>query len=143
MVSWDTVPTPEALTYRLQLMGGRVCPVEGILSRQPDLRVLRDPPSLEGQRVRYVLVFHLDPGNATVRRCKVRAYAWTVPSLCSQFEMLDKGVSALLAETIFEMAKEDFERGDPDKLRARKANPSLQPPFLFVSLPSPFSFPMC
>jgi len=108
-----------------ELTGGSVSPVEDILSKQPNLRVLRDPPSLIGQRVRYVLVFHLDPGNQSVRRCKVRAYAWTVPSLCC-LESLDKRMSAFFAETVFEVAKMDFENADPDQVRARGSDGSLQ-----------------
>jgi len=118
-----------------QLMNGRVRPVEDILSKQPDLRVLRDPPSLMGQRVRYVLVFNLDPSNATVRRCKVRAYAWTVPLLLSTLETLDKTMSMLFAETIFEVAKEDFDNSDPDDVRARGADPPLPLQHLLAQLP--------
>lgn len=112
-----------------EFMKGRVCPVEDILSRQPDLRVLRDPPSLVGQRVRYVLLFHLEPGSTSVRRCKVRAYAWTDPTLCARLESLHKEVSAIFAETVFEEAKEDFEKSDPNEMRTKRMNPSL--PILF------------
>jgi hypothetical protein len=103
-----------------------VSPVEDILSKQPDLRVLRDPPSLIGQRVRYVLMFHLDPGDAKVQRCKVRAYSWTFPSL-REVESLDKNMSALFAQTVFNLAKRDFETGDPNEIRARGQNPPSQP----------------
>jgi len=109
-----------------ELMEGRISPVQDILSRQPNLRVLRDPPTLTGQRVRYVLVFHLDPGDANIRRCKVRAYAWTVPSLRSTLETLDKRVSKIFAETVFRAAKEDFEKSNPDALRARGVDAPLE-----------------
>lgn len=118
----------EVLNYSLQLMSGRVCPVEEILSKQPDLRVLRDPPSLVGRRVRYVLMFHLDPGNSQVRRCKVRAYAWTVPpSVHLELEALDKGMSAFFAQTVFDLAKRHFEQGDPNQIRSGGAVPPMQP----------------
>lgn len=89
-----------------------------ILERQPNLKVLRDPPSLVGQRVRYVLLFHYDPENAAVARCKVRALAWTDPSLTSRAP-IDKEVSRRGAEGVFIVAKIDFEKNDPNELRAR------------------------
>jgi len=101
-----------------ELTESRVCLVENILSRQPQLRVLRDPPSLAGRRVRYVLLFHLDPeSNAGVRRCKVRAQAWTDPALHSR-HLMDKVVSVMLANSVFSAAKANFEKGDPDEVRA-------------------------
>jgi len=98
-------------------MDGRVCAVEGILSRQPELKVLRDPPSLTGQRVRCVIVFHFDSENTTVARCKVRAQAWTDPSLHMRLPV-DREMSAILAQSVFHVAKVDFETKDPDTLRA-------------------------
>ena len=87
------------------------------MSRQPELKVLRDPPSLTGQRVRCVMVFHFDTENTTVARCKVRAQAWTDPSLNMRLPV-DKETSAVLAQTVFSVAKVDFETKDPDALRA-------------------------
>lgn len=107
-----------------EFMNGRVCPVEGILSKQPNLRVLQDPPSLVGQRVRYVLLFHLEPESSEVQRCKVRAYAWTDRTLCSRLETLNSNMSSTLAKTVFDVAKEDFENGDPKEMRARRLNPA-------------------
>jgi hypothetical protein len=117
-------PHAEVLIY-LQLIKGRVCAVEGILERQPELRVLRDPPSLAGQRIRCVMAFHFDPENATVARCKVRAQAWTDPSLHSRFPV-DKETSMMLAKSIFDVAKEDFEESDPDVIRARGIRAALR-----------------
>jgi len=108
-----------------EFMEGRVCPIADILSRQPGLRVLRDPPGLVGQRVRYVLLFHLDPGSKDVRRCKVRAYAWTDPCLTPRLEALNKEMSALFARTIFNVAKENFKTSDPNEIRAGGVNPLL------------------
>ena len=99
-------------------MDGRVCAVEEILKRQPGLKVLRDPPSLAGQRVRCVMIFHFDSGNAGFARCKVRAQAWTDPFLHSRPPM-DKGMSMILAESVFSVAKMDFEQHDPNMVRAR------------------------
>jgi len=108
-----------------ELMKGQVCPVEAILSRQPDLKVLRDPPSLAGQRVRCVMVFHLDIENATVARCKVRAQAWTDPSLHLRCPV-DKETSMMLAKSVFNVAKADFEESDPDEIRAGGVRAALQ-----------------
>jgi len=108
-----------------ELMGGKVCDVEGILSRQPGLKVLRDPPSLAGQRVRCVMVFHFDSENTTVARCKVRAQAWTDPALHTRLS-LDNETSAILAGGVFHVAKMDFEGSNPDELRAG-ARLNLQP----------------
>lgn len=105
------------LTHCFQLMGGKICAVEAVLSQQPQLKVLRDPPSLAGQRVRCVMVFHFDSGETGVARCKVRAQAWTDPSLHTRFPV-DNEMSAILAEGVFHVAKIDFEKNDPDKLRA-------------------------
>lgn len=124
-----TVPYSEVLTDCFQFMGGRVSSVEEILSRQPDLRVLRDPPSLVGQRIRYVLLFHLDPEDSEVTRCKLRAYAWTDPSLCLKLQLMNPMVSTMLAQTVFDEAKKDFEERDPNEIRSRGRNPSL--PVLF------------
>lgn len=96
-----------------EFVNGRVCSVEDILSKQPNLKVLQDPPSLVGHRIRYVLMFHLDPGDAQVQRFKVRAYAWTNPMICSKLEEVDKDISSFLAQTVFDEAKEDFEKRDP------------------------------
>lgn len=106
-------------------MCGKVCPVEAILSKQPQLKVLRDPPSLVGQRVRCVMVFQFDSGDTGVARCKVRAQAWTDPSLHMRLS-LDDEMSAMLAESVFSVAKTDFEMGDPDKLRAGDRRAILQ-----------------
>lgn len=103
-----------------------MCLIEDILSKQPNLRVLHDPPGLAGQRVRYVLLFHLDPESKDVRRCKVRAYAWTVRSLSSRLAVLDKDLSALFAGNIFDVARENFKNGNPNELRDRGENLSLQ-----------------
>jgi len=105
---------------RFEFMSGRVCPVDEILSQQPNLKVLRDPPGLSGPRVRCVMTFHyakLDD----VTMCKVRAEAWTDPSLNTKWYSMDPPVSALLAETIFESARLQIEKGDPDKMRAGEA----------------------
>jgi hypothetical protein len=110
-------------------MQGRVCPVEDILSRQPDLRVLRDPPTLVGRRIRYVLLFHLEPESTGVRRCKVRAYAWTDPAFFSRLEMMDKRMSTVLSETIYRVAKNDFQHANPNEMRSRGQNISRQAPF--------------
>jgi hypothetical protein len=104
-------------------MAGTVSPVEDILSRQPNLKVLRDPPSLAGQRVRCVMAFHYNPGQAAVTMCKVRAQAWTDPSLNSLWGLLDKEISTVLSETIFDMVKEQCEKGDPERIRAGEVNP--------------------
>jgi len=110
-----------------EFIEGRVCLIEDILSKQPNLRVLRDPPGLAGQRVRYVLLFHLDPASTDVRRCKVRAHAWTDRLLSSRSAVLDKDVSALLAGSIFEAAKEIFKNGNPNELIDRGENPPSEP----------------
>ena len=104
-------------------MVGRVCTVEEILSRQPNLKVLRDPPTLAGQRVRCVLTFHYIPEQASVTMCKVRAQAWTDPSLNERWGSLDKEMSSLFAENIFDVVKTQFAKGDPDKIRAGEVNP--------------------
>lgn len=101
---------------------GKVCSIEHILSKQPNLRVLRDPPpSLEGKRVRYVLIFHLDPENSSVQRCKVRAYAWTIPSFPAILRRLDKTLSTIVAETVYSVAKKQFEQDDPKEIAATRA----------------------
>lgn len=140
-----SLSSAEVLIYRFQFMDGRVCHVDDILSRQPDLRVLRDPPTLAGQRVRYVILFHLEPGNASVRRCKVRAYAWTVPSLGARLEMMDKQMSAMLAQSVFAVAKRDFENSDPNEIRARWASAALElvPRLPLVSLSFCHFCPLC
>jgi len=109
-----------------QLISGRVCPVEEILSKQPGLKVLRDPPSLAGQRVRFVMMFRFDPGNTAITRCKVRAQAWTDPSL-HLGSPVDKVTSMFLAESVFDAAKVHFEKSDPDKIRAGDVRNALQP----------------
>ena len=98
-------------------MSGRACPVDEILSQQPNLKVLRDPPSLAGLRVRCVMTFHYAKLDG-VTMCKVRAEAWTDPSLYSKWYSMDPTVSAVLAGTIFESAKLQIEKGDPEKMRA-------------------------
>lgn len=119
------LPCTSVLTCYSQLMDGRVCAVEKILERQPDLKVLRDPPSLAGQRVRCVMVFHFDSGHAGVARCKVRAQAWTDPSLHSRPPM-DKDMSMMLAGSVFNVAKADFEKRDPEVIRAVGAGAALR-----------------
>ena len=99
-----------------------MCPVEDVLSRQPDLKVLRDPPTLAGQRVRWVMMFRYDSEGAAVARCKVRAQAWTDPSLQSGGYPMNKEMSRFLASTIFDMARSDFEDGKPDEIRAGKVS---------------------
>lgn len=94
-----------------------MCDVEDILKKQPELKVLRDPPSLAGQRVRCVMVFHFDTEGSTVARCKVRAQAWTDPALHTRHP-LDKEMSMRLADGVFHVAKTDFEKNNPDQLRA-------------------------
>jgi len=96
------------------------------LRRQPGLKVLRDPPSLAGQRVRFVMMFRFDPGGSAITRCKVRAQAWTNPSLdlgCP----VDQATSMFLAGIVFEAAKVHFEKSDPDKIRAGDVTAALQP----------------
>ncbi|KAF9644762.1 hypothetical protein BDM02DRAFT_872609 [Thelephora ganbajun] len=109
-----------------EFMNGRVCAIEEILSRQPELKVLRDPPSLVGQRVHYVMAFYFDPANTKISRCKIRAQAWTDPSIGSRWHLLDKEISAFLAMKVFDLAKSDFEKGDPNKMRAGEVEPFLQ-----------------
>lgn len=92
-------------------------PVDEILSEQPNLKVLRDPPGLSGMRVRCVMTFHYTKLDG-FEMCKVRAEAWTDPSLHTRWYSMDPAVSALLAATIFESAKLQIEKGDPDKMRA-------------------------
>lgn len=107
-------------------MAGSVCPVEEILSQQPNLKVLRDPPSLAGQRTRCVLAFHYRSEKSTVVMCKVRAQAWTDPLILSRWYSLDKEMSTLLATTVFDVAKAEFAKGNPDRMRAGEATPRLQ-----------------
>lgn len=117
-------PCADILTNYFQFMGGSVCPVEDILSRQPNLKVLRDPPSLaDEQRVRCVLTFHYRPGQGPIEVCKVRAQAWSVPLLYPIWCSLGGEASTLLANGIFDLAKTEFGTGAPDKIRAREMNP--------------------
>ena len=104
-------------------MTGSVCPIEQILSRQPNLKVLRDPPTLAGQRVRCVAAFLYDSGQAGAIMCKVRAQAWTDPSLDSRWSSLDKEMSGFFAESVFEVIKAQFEEGNPDQIRSGEVNP--------------------
>ena len=57
--------------------------------------------------------------------CKVRAQAWTDPSLQSNWGSLDKEISAFFAERIFDVLKTQFEKGNPDKIRTGEVNPLL------------------
>jgi len=104
---------------RFEFMSGRVSPVDEILTEQPNLKVLRDPPGLSGLRVRCVMAFHYTKLDG-YSMCKVRAEAWTDPSLQTKWYSMDPTVSALLAETIFESARLQIEKGDPEKMRAGK-----------------------
>jgi len=47
-----------------------------------------------------------------------------------RLQMMDKGISSLLAETIFDAAREDFKKGDPDGVRARGRNPNQPFPLM-------------
>lgn len=71
------------------------------------------------------MMFRYDPENATIARCKVRAQAWTDPLLQSRWLLLDKNVSALMAEKVFDLARADSE-GDPEKIRAGEVPPLWQ-----------------
>jgi len=79
---------------------------------------IRDPPSLVGQRIRCVLVFHSGPRNATI---EVRGLTCTVPL----WETMDKEMSSMFAGGVFDLANADFENGDPDEIRAGKVKESL------------------
>lgn len=107
-------PRAEALIYCFQFWDGRICAVEEMLNRQPRLTNLRDPPSLVGQRVRCVLVFHSNPRKAST---EVRGLTYTDPSLRLSCP-LNKVMSVALAKGVFDLAKAEFENVDPDKIRA-------------------------
>jgi len=95
-------------------MDGRLYSVEEILDREPSLTNIRDPPDLVGQRVRCVLMFHSDVGNPIT---EMRGLAYMDPGLRSR-SPLDKGLSMLMADTAFRVAKDELEKGNPDEIRA-------------------------
>ena len=107
-------------------MRGSVCAVEDILSRQPNLKVLRDPPTLEGERVRCVLTFHYSPGEGPIKVCKVRAQAWSDPLLYPMWYSLSMEASRLLANGIFNFARTEFATGNPNKIRAGETSSGLR-----------------
>lgn len=95
-------------------MDGRLYSVEEILKREPSLTNIRDPPDLVGKRVRCVLVFYSDSGKSIM---EMRGLAYVAPGLLTSAP-LDKGLSMLMADTAFRVAKEELEKGDPDEIRA-------------------------
>jgi hypothetical protein len=46
--------------------------------------------------------------------------------MCARLEALDKGVSRLFADSVFTLAKRDFEKTDPSEMRAKGADAALQ-----------------
>lgn len=94
--------SPPDSPFTIQIYRGCIRTAEEILAELPQLHIMRDPPTLVGKRVRYVMVFHFEEAGKP-RQSFMRARSWELPKNLEPWKDRPAGWEAVygVIQTIF------------------------------------------